>query len=265
MRIGELLGAGRTADVYALDENWVLRRNRDGLDATREWAVMSYLSAHGYPVPRLGPRDATTAPCDLVLRRLTGPTMLESLESGDLTASEVATVLAGLLAELHTVPARLSPQPEDRILHLDLHPGNVVLTPRGPVVIDWSDTAEGAPALDRAMTALILARTAVDPRARDAASACALALLNALVPHFSASGGMRAAHLAEAAARRTADATRGGAAHKRHDSNNSHDEDGGDGSIGGNGGDVRAHRKRSDSRDEADLFGRAVALVTEVM
>ncbi|MFF9647396.1 phosphotransferase [Streptomyces sp. NPDC014622] len=273
MRIGELLGAGRTADVYALDENWVLRRDRDGMDATHEWAVMSYLSAHGYPVPRLGPRDATTAPCDLVLRRLTGPTMLASLESGDLTASNAATVLAGLLAELHTVPARLSPQPEDRILHLDLHPGNVMLTPREPVVIDWSDTAEGAPALDRAMTALILARTAVDPRAGDAASTCALALLNALVPHFSASGGIPAAHLAEAAARRTADATRGGAAHKGHDSNsnsnsNSNNEDGkdgGDGSNGREGGDVRGHREHSDSRDEAGLFDRAVALVTEVM
>ncbi|MFF3733203.1 phosphotransferase [Streptomyces sp. NPDC002476] len=242
MRIGELLGAGRTANVYALDENWVLRRNRDGLDATHEWAVMSYLSAHGYPVPRLGPRDATTAPCDLMLRRLTGPTMLVSLESGGLATSEAATVLAGLLTELHTVPARLSPRSEDRILHLDLHPGNVVLTPQGPVVIDWSDTAEGAPALDRAMTALILARTAVAPRASRAASACALALLNALVPHFSASGGIPAARLAEAAARRTADATRGGAAHKGHDSTDS-----------------------TDSRNEAGLFDRAVALVTEVM
>lgn len=242
MRIGELLGAGRTADVYALDENWALRRNRDGLDATHEWAVMSYLSAHGYPVPRLGPRDATTAPCDLMLRRLTGPTMLASLESGDLTVPEAATVLAGLLSELHTVPARLSPRPEDRILHLDLHPGNVMLTSRGPVVIDWSDTAEGVPALDRAMTALLLARTAVDPRAEGAASTCALALLNALAPYFADSGGIPAEHLAEAAARRTADTTRGSAAHG-----------------GGNSGNSES------VREETGLVDRAVALVTEVM
>ncbi|MEU9761226.1 phosphotransferase [Streptomyces sp. NPDC001834] len=233
MRIGELLGAGRTADVYALDENWVLRRNRDGLDATHEWAVMSYLSAHGYPVPRLGPRDAATASCDLVLRRLTGPTMLASLESGDLSTSEAATVLAGLLGELHTVPARLSPHPDDRILHLDLHPGNVMLTPGGPVVIDWSGTAEGAPALDRAMTALLLARTTIDPRVRDAVSAGALALLNALAPHFSASGGIPAPQLAEAAARRTAATAHAGLeGHEGH---------------------------------EAGLVDRAISLVTEVM
>ncbi|MFF2326754.1 MULTISPECIES: phosphotransferase [unclassified Streptomyces] len=205
MQIGELLGTGRSADVYALDEKWVLRRYRDGMDATHEWTVMSYLSAHGYPVPRLGPRNAETGPCELVLQRLTGPTMLHSLLSGGLTAAEGGAMLAGLLAELHTVPARLSPHPEDRILHLDLHPDNVMLTDRGPVVIDWSNTKEGAPAADRAMTSLILAQVAVDTRSP--ASAGARALLEALVPFFSASGGVPARHLAEAASHRAANPT----------------------------------------------------------
>lgn len=205
MRIGKLLGAGRSADVYALDEKWVLRRYRDGMDATPEWMVMSYLGAHGYPVPRLGPRDAETPPCDLVLQRLTGPTMLDSLLTGDLSAADAGSMLAGLLDELHTVPARLSPHPEDRILHLDLHPGNVMLTDRGPVVIDWSNTTEGAPAADRAMSSLILAQVVVDPRSP--ASSGARSLLDALVPHFSASGGIPAPHLAEAARRRAANPT----------------------------------------------------------
>ncbi|MFF9350260.1 phosphotransferase [Streptomyces sp. NPDC014734] len=202
MQIGELLDAGRTADVYALDENWVLRRNHDGLDATHEWAVMSYLSAHGYPVPRLGPRTARTAPHDLVLRRLTGPTLLGSLESGGLPTTRAAALLARLLAELHTVPARLSPHPDDRILHLDLHPDNVVLTPQGPVVTDWGDTAEGPPALDRATTALTLAHIAVDPH-RTTTSAAAHTLLDALAPHLAEAGGISAPRLAEAVARRT--------------------------------------------------------------
>ncbi|MFJ1547862.1 phosphotransferase [Streptomyces sp. NPDC088246] len=205
MRIGELLGAGRSADVYALDEKWVLRRYRDGMDTTHEWTVMSYLSAHGYPVPRLGPRNAEAAPGELVLQRLTGPTMLQSLLSGDLSAAEAGTMLAGLLAELHSVPARLSPHPEDRILHLDLHPDNVMLTDRGPVVIDWSNTREGVPAADRAMSTLILAQVAVDARAP--ASAGARALLDALLPHFSASGGISHRHLAEAASHRAANPT----------------------------------------------------------
>ncbi|MFB6819540.1 phosphotransferase [Streptomyces sp. NPDC056347] len=205
MRIGELLGAGRSADVYALDEKWVLRRYRNGMDATPEWMVMAYLAAHGCPVPRPGPRDAKTPPGDLVLERLTGPTMLDALLAEELSADEAGALLAGLLAELHTVPARLSPHPEDRMLHLDLHPGNVMLTDRGPVVIDWSNASEGAPALDRAMSALILAQIAVDPASP--LSAPARTLLTALAPHLTASGPLPAPHLTEAAHHRTANPT----------------------------------------------------------
>ncbi|MFF2012010.1 phosphotransferase [Streptomyces sp. NPDC058195] len=205
MRIGELLGAGRSADVYALDEKWVLRRYRDGMDATPEWMVMAYLAAHGCPVPRLGPRDAKTPPGDLLLERLDGPTMLDALMAEELSADEAGALLAGLLAELHTVPARVSPHPGDRILHLDLHPGNVMLTDRGPVVIDWSNAAEGAPALDRAMSALILAQIAVDPASP--LSGRARILLGALAPQLTASGPVPAPHVAEAARHRTANPT----------------------------------------------------------
>lgn len=205
MRIGQLLGAGRSADVYELDEEWVLRRYRVGLDATREMPVMSYLSASGYPVPRLGPLPVSAGPGDLVLERLTGPTMLESLVSGALGGDEGSAMLAGLLADLHSVPARLSEDPEDRILHLDLHPGNVMLTADGPVVIDWSGTEEGPPALDRAMSALILAQVAVDPGVPEAAGA--RALLDTLMPLLAVDDGIPARHLAAAAARRAANPT----------------------------------------------------------
>ena len=163
MHIGHLLGSGRTADVYAFGDSWVLRRYRDGTDATPELAVMSYLSATGYPVPRIGPLVGPALPTDLVLQRLTGPTMAEALLGGALTATEGGEMLAGLLHELHTIPPRLSQDPADRILHLDLHPENVMLTERGPVVIDWCNASEGPPGLDRAMSSLILAQVALDP------------------------------------------------------------------------------------------------------
>lgn len=203
MRIGQLLGTGRSADVYAIDEAWVLRRYRDSSDATPELAVMSYLSACGYPVPRLGPSPATATPSDLVLQRLTGPTMLESLLSGALAEDEAGAILAGLLTDLHTIPARVSQDPEDRILHLDLHPDNVMLTPDGPVVIDWRTTAEGPPALDRAMSSLILAQVAVDPASPLAAGA--RSLLKALLQHLADQGGVFAPHLAQAKRRRATD------------------------------------------------------------
>ncbi|SEK77173.1 phosphotransferase [Streptacidiphilus jiangxiensis] len=155
---GPLIGTGRTADVYALPDGRVLRRYRAGLDATGELAVMRRLAAHGYPVPRVWPGDA---PCDLVMERLTGPTLAEATASGDVTAEAAAALLATHLDRLHAIPAHSSADPADRVLHMDFHPLNVMLTGAGPVVIDWANTVEGPPALDRAMSALILAQAAV--------------------------------------------------------------------------------------------------------
>ena len=158
MRTGRLLGSGRSADVYEIDEAWVLRRDRGGWgDATAEAAVMQHVRSHGYPVP--GVRAATRG--DLVMERLSGPTMLEAFGQGLLSAQEAGLTLARLLRKLHAVPARLSADPAVRVLHLDLHPDNVMLTPDGPKVIDWANAEEGPPGLDWAMSAVILAQVAV--------------------------------------------------------------------------------------------------------
>ncbi|GHA07450.1 hypothetical protein GCM10010329_32720 [Streptomyces spiroverticillatus] len=155
-----MLGSGRSAEIFALDEQWVLRRNRHGGDTAEEVAVMAHLAAHGYPVPAV---RAAEVPSEMVIQRLYGKTMLQAFVSGEITEEAAATIVAELLHSLHKVPARVSTHPQDRILHLDLHPDNVMLTAEGPMVIDWCTTAEGPEGLDWAMTALILAEVAVVP------------------------------------------------------------------------------------------------------
>ncbi len=49
------------------------------------------------------------------------------------------------------------------ILHLDLHPANVMLTRCGPVVIDWANAARGEGEFDVALTAVVLAGAPVGP------------------------------------------------------------------------------------------------------
>jgi Ser/Thr protein kinase RdoA (MazF antagonist) len=66
------------------------------------------------------------------MERLVGPTMLEALGSGLLDERARGNVLAYLHDYLHELLARLSTDPATRILHLDLHPGNVMLVERGP-------------------------------------------------------------------------------------------------------------------------------------
>ena len=159
MAMGELLGSGRSADVFAIDDQWVLRRYRDGGDTTAEAVVMSYVAEHGFPVPRV----RTAAGPELVLQRLSGPSLLAALQDGTTTTEAAGAILADLLGRLHAVPARDAAGPARPWLHLDLHPDNVVLTPDGPVLIDWRNAEEGPPALDWAMSALILAQVAVAP------------------------------------------------------------------------------------------------------
>ena len=45
----------------------------------------------------------------------------------------------------------------DRIVHLDLHPLNVLYGPTGPVLIDWPNAAGGCAETDLAQTWLIMA------------------------------------------------------------------------------------------------------------
>ena len=155
---GPLLGAGRSADVYALDGERVLRRFRFDIDLTAEARLMRYLHARGYPVPAVHDIDGRS----MVLQRLTGRTMLEDGLAHPERLFRYARMLAGLHARLHEIPA-----PDDlpghgvnaqarRVLHLDLHPGNVLVTADGPYVIDWTIARAGDPAADVARTIVAL-------------------------------------------------------------------------------------------------------------
>lgn len=159
---GPLIGRGRAADVYALDARRVLRRYRTSHSCTAEADLMRCLRQAGYPVPEVFDADGP----DVVMERLEGLTMLDDLASHPWRVATYARVLAGLHDRLHqlTAPAGL-PRPfgsGDRVMHLDLHPGNVMLTADGPVVIDWSNASAGPPGADVAMTIVIMASSDLD-------------------------------------------------------------------------------------------------------
>nr|WP_328884483.1 phosphotransferase [Streptomyces sp. NBC_00299] len=74
-------------------------------------------------------------------------------------------------------PAAAARRPR-RVVHLDLHPENVMLTPDGPYVIDWANAEEGDPGLDWGMSAVILAQVAlVDEQFAEPVRATLAALL----------------------------------------------------------------------------------------
>lgn len=152
----DLIGSGRDADVYALDGGRVLRRYRRGGDVATEADVMRYVAAQNFPAPHVF--DAAGA--DLVMERVEGQLLVESVMAGEMEPDAAGETLARLQRLLHAVPPRIAANAGDQIIHLDLHPHNVFVTPTGPVVIDWTNATEGPPSLDVAVTALILAEAA---------------------------------------------------------------------------------------------------------
>jgi len=138
----------------------VLRRHKDGRPATRHAEVLGYAAGHDFPDPAL--YDAVGP--DLVLERLNGPEMQQALRPWNLARH--AVILARLHRALHAIPPM--PGLEARFgeptsfLHLDLHPRNVILTVRGPVVIDWANAANGPAQADVALVYVIGATSAFE-------------------------------------------------------------------------------------------------------
>lgn len=189
------LGAGRTALVFGLDDGRVLRRYVGGADATAEAEIMMFVQRFGYPVPAVESAEGA----DIVMERIDGPTMLELLLDSRLDPSSGGAMLAELQAQLHAIPPRPGCPPSERLLHLDLHPGNVMIGSHGPVVIDWANARNGPPDLDLAVSALILASVII---ADHPAAAHAAEMLAA---YLGAAGGRPDRQLGSAVRMRSAD------------------------------------------------------------
>ncbi|HEY3550779.1 MAG TPA: phosphotransferase [Gaiellaceae bacterium] len=154
-----LIAEGRASEVFDLGDGCVLRRFKTGGDPLREALVMRHARAHSYPVPEV----LEVAADSLVLEKVEGRTMWEEAGARPSTTRTHAATLAELHRSLHEIeaPSGLpSVGDGDRLLHLDLHPANVILSPTGPVVVDWTNARCGRPELDVAVTWVIGATSA---------------------------------------------------------------------------------------------------------
>lgn len=160
-----LVGQGRWADVVDAGGRRVVRTYRDARrDATREAELMRYLAELGLRVPAVYDADGPS----IVMERIEGPTMLDDVARRPWLLSAHARTLAGLHEAIHraTSPSWLVPAfgGGTGIVHLDLHPGNVLMAPDGPVVIDWQSAACGPPWADFALAYVIMSTSAPSGR-----------------------------------------------------------------------------------------------------
>jgi Ser/Thr protein kinase RdoA (MazF antagonist) len=155
-----LLASGRDADVFDRGDGTVLRRYRErpaSFSTEAEARVMIHAATAGFPVPEVIEASGS----DLVLSLVDGPTLLDAVLAAPHKLTWAGRMLGNLHRQLHEIdapPGLSEPLGGGRsLLHLDLHPGNVLLSDYGPIVIDWTNAASGPGAADVAYTWVLIA------------------------------------------------------------------------------------------------------------
>ena len=150
----KLLASGRDGDIFEYAPGLVLRKARDGRSIAHEARIMRYVAEQGYPVPHV--EEVRADGTEIVMERIDGPLMVDAMVRPPWKLGAHLRMLADLHDRLHRIdgPDWLPGMPEGggRLLHLDLHPLNVIMSTRGPVVIDWPNARRGDPMLDVAIT-----------------------------------------------------------------------------------------------------------------
>ena len=164
---GPLLAAGRDSEIFEYGPHRVLRRARGGRSLAGEAHTMEYVRAQGYPVPAV--EELSDDGRDLVMERIEGRPLADAMVRAPWRLRHYGGVLAELHEQLHDIaaPDFLAPAPVgagSSIVHLDLHPLNVMVGPKGPVVIDWSNAARGDGRVDAALAWIVVAGARIPGR-----------------------------------------------------------------------------------------------------
>ena len=190
MEKGDLLAEGRTAEVYAWGADQVLKLYRPGWErrsAEFEAGQARASQQTGFAVPAVGEVLEVEGRFGVVYQRIEGQTMLSGIMAQPWWVLGFGSQLAELHIDMHCRSAtnlpsqrerltnKISAAPhldnvskaavlaclaklpdDDQLCHGDFHPDNVMLTPNGPVIIDWIDATTGHPLGDVARTLLLL-------------------------------------------------------------------------------------------------------------
>ena len=222
--LGQPLAYGRTAEIYAWHPGQVLKLFYGWCeleDIQQEARLTRAIHASGLPVPKVGEIIHINGRHGLEYERLQGESMFKLVQRKPWNFLHYARRCAGLQAAIHTkglstqlpsqrkilaenillakalpeylrekVLSTLEAMPEgDRLCHGDFWPGNILVTPRGEVIIDWLRASRGNPLADLARTTnLVLGYTRTSQVRRpflSYASSKTTSIKNALLQLFS--------------------------------------------------------------------------------
>lgn len=184
------IASGRTAEIFAVGDHQVLKLLKPGFDSRMlsvEIVKTAAVHAESELAPAVSGLIEVNGRPGLVLERIFGDSMLDSILSNQDRAMDHAVAFADLHAEILNVSSAkdlpsvkdfmadkidnadlplaqrtlakdhmLGLPDGDATLHGDYHPGNILIAPDGAKVIDWGDASRGEAAADIARTMVLL-------------------------------------------------------------------------------------------------------------
>lgn len=199
MKTETIIARGRTADLCAWDEDWVLKLFKDWVSeehARYEARITETVHQAGISSPAVGELLRVGERWGLLLEKVEGVSMLDQVLGTPWKTIHYARQLAELHLRMHAreiedglpemkgrlkgkiraagelLPAKvidilladLEKLPGGKkICHGDFHPGNVIMGSTNVVAIDWIDAVKGNPIADAARTSIILRGILRDP------------------------------------------------------------------------------------------------------
>jgi uncharacterized protein (TIGR02172 family) len=193
-----LLGTGFTSDVYAWGKGRVLKLFHPGRPASRvhcEFTVTRVIRDAGLSAPAAYDLVELDGRLGIIFERIDGPSLADLVQARPWTLFAVARQFAELHAVLHShrppdelphqyewidsaiqaaghlsdaeklnVRSRLADLPHgDALCHGDFHPGNILCSKSGPVIIDWGKATRGHPLGDVAQTSYLFQNASLPP------------------------------------------------------------------------------------------------------
>ncbi|MDX8365550.1 aminoglycoside phosphotransferase family protein [Cytobacillus sp. IB215665] len=188
---GKLIGQGNTADIYSLGDNQVIKLFKDDIPLEmieREFTMSRIIQTTKLSIPKVFKIIQIDNLYGIVYEYIEGPSLLDQVLSNPSLVKEAAKTISDLHVDIHkTIISEEAPSqkliyarniqqsnilsnimkdqiinylhtlPDDNFLcHGDFHPGNVLTSSNGLVIIDWMTAMRGNQAADAARTILIL-------------------------------------------------------------------------------------------------------------
>jgi len=193
---GDRIGVGRTAEIFEWGEGQVVKIYFDWCPdkwIEFEAKVSKIVEEANLPVPKCGGIADADGKKGLILERIEGMSMMQCIEN-EFTGPDnfdvldkYGKMLGELHAELHSKSItglpnvydhvesgisrtdKLSDTQKEKLIkvldslpegnavcHYDFHPGNIIMSPNGPILIDWITGCIGNPHGDIARTIILM-------------------------------------------------------------------------------------------------------------